>query len=164
MLIYPDTLKRAPLRSFRTGGDALCFFMIAMPEHTTTGSAPFSIRLTPEERQALENRAGRLALGAYIRSRLFDGSAAAPPRRTRGKRPVKDHAVLGQLLGELGRSHLASNLNQLAKAANSGSLPVTPDTEAALRDACDDVREIRETLLVALGLQAGDGPAPEGGP
>ncbi len=31
-------------------------------------------------------------------------------------------------MGKLGESRLASNINQLAKAANSGSLPVTPDT------------------------------------
>ncbi|WP_299436930.1 hypothetical protein [uncultured Rhodospira sp.] len=117
---------------------------------------PFSLRLTFEERSRLEREAGDMPLGAFIRERLFDGTV--PPRRTRGKRPVKDHAVLARLLGELGRSHLASNLNQLARASNSGSLPVTAETEQALADACTDVREIRDTLLIALGLHGDAGP------
>jgi len=117
---------------------------------------PFSLRLTFEERARLEREAGDMPLGAFIRQRLFGGSTV--PRKTRGKRPVKDHTALGQLLGEFGRSHLASNLNQLARAANSGSLPVTPETEQALSDACADVREIRETLFVALGLYRDSGP------
>ena len=87
---------------------------------------PFSLRLTFEERAALEQAAAGMPLGAYIRSRLFDGDL--PPRRTRGKFPVKDQQALGKVLGELGKSRFANNLNQLARAANTGSLPVTPDT------------------------------------
>ncbi len=111
---------------------------------------PFSLRLTSEERAQLEKDAVGLSLGAYIRSRLFDESL--PPRRTRSKHPVKDHQALAQVLGELGRSHLANNLNQLAKAANSGSLEVTPDTEQALKHACSDIRWMRHVLMGALGL------------
>jgi hypothetical protein len=62
------------------------------------------------------------------------------------------------VLGALGRSRLSSNLNQLAKAVNTGSLPVTPETEADLRQACRDVAEIRADLLRALGKSPGDGP------
>ncbi|MEJ7926700.1 hypothetical protein WG908_08030 [Sphingobium sp. AN641] len=58
----------------------------------------------------------------------------------------------------LGQSRLSSNVNQLAKAANSGSLPVTPETESDLRHACRDIAEIRRMLMRALGLDAGDGP------
>ncbi len=111
---------------------------------------PFSLRLTFEERAILERAAGNMPIGAYVRSRLFDG--AVPLRRARGKRPVKDQRALGQVLGELGKSRLANNLNQLARAANTGSLPVTPETEKALREACGDVREMRDALICALGL------------
>ena len=113
---------------------------------------PFSLRLTFEERAQLEKDSAGMSLGAYIRSRLFDSEA--PKRRTRGKHPVKDHTELGKLLGELGRSRIANNLNQLAKAANSGSLEVSPDTEQAIQDSCDDISWIRRTLIVALGLLA----------
>ena len=58
---------------------------------------------------------------------------------------------MASLLGELGKSRLANNLNQLARAANSGSLPVTPDTDKALRDACADIHQLRRTLMQAWG-------------
>jgi hypothetical protein len=109
------------------------------------------LRLTHEERFRLEYDAGDQPIGAYIRSKLFDH--AQPHQRRRQKRPVKDHQALGRLLGELGKTRLANNLNQLARAANSGSLPVTPDTEKALREACADVRWLRQSLMEALGLQ-----------
>jgi hypothetical protein len=111
---------------------------------------PFSLRLSFEERSRLEQEAGDLPLGTYIREKLFDG--AATKRRAR-KKPVKDHEALGRLLGELGQARLSNNLNQLAKAVNSGSLPVTPDTEKAIREACAEVHWLRVTLLQALGLQ-----------
>jgi hypothetical protein len=111
---------------------------------------PFSLRLTFEERAALERDAGDMPLGAYIRSRALDETR--PPRRTRGKRPVKDHKILGQLLGELGKARLASNINQLARAANTGSLPVTPETEEMLIEACADIARMRIAIIAALGL------------
>ena len=42
-------------------------------------------------------------------------------------------------------------MNLLAKAVNTGSLPVTPETEAELREACAAVLVMREELLMALG-------------
>lgn len=111
---------------------------------------PFSLRLTREERAHLERDATGMALGAYIRSRLFDDSRLK--RRTRNKHPVKDHQELAKVLGELGRSRLANNLNQLAKAANSGSLEVSPDTERAIQNGCADIQWMRQVLMSALGL------------
>jgi len=116
---------------------------------------PFSLRLTFDERARLEREAAGMSLGAYIRERLFGSNVA--PRKTRGKFPVKDHEALGRVLGALGSSRLSSNLNQLAKAANTGSLPVTPDTEAELREACAAVLVMREELLMALGRGAQHG-------
>jgi hypothetical protein len=116
-----------------------------------TTAPPFSLRLTFEERARLEQEAGDQPIGAYIRGKLFDGKTTKPRRRH--KRPVKDHQALGKLLGELGKARLANNLNQLARAVNSGSLPVTPDTEKALREACAEIQWLRKTLLEALGLK-----------
>jgi len=117
---------------------------------------PFSLRLTFEERAALENAAGDQPLGSYIRYRLL-GEGAPQPRRHRRK-PVQDQEALGRLIGELGKSKLANNLNQLARAANTGSLPVTPDTERAIRQACYDIQRIRLELLRALGIDAEPAP------
>lgn len=112
--------------------------------------APFSLRLSMAERERLVQEAGDLSLGAYIRERLFGDSL--PKRRPHIRRPVKDQQVLAQALGLLGNSHLASNLNQLAKASNSGLLAVTPETVETLQKAADDVRAMREMLMRALGL------------
>ncbi len=62
-----------------------------------------------------------------------------------------DHVILAQLLGALGKSRLASNLNQIAKAANIGALPVTEELEAELHTACAEIGEMRDTLMTALG-------------
>ena len=113
---------------------------------------PFSLRLTFEERAKLERDAAGMALGAYIRSRLLDPETVAP--RKRGKFPVKDHQALAQLLGLLGQSRLANNVNQLAKAANTGSLPVTPETEEALMSATADINHMRQLLIQALDIDA----------
>lgn len=117
--------------------------------------SPFSLRLTFEERTRLEREAGDMPLGAYIRSRLL--AEAHTPRRTRQKRPVQDHQSLAQVLGALAQSRLSNNLNQLAKAAHTGALPLTPEVEAELREACAAIGEMRARLLHALGLSQGPG-------
>lgn len=115
--------------------------------------APLSLRLTPEDRQRLERDAAGISLGSYIRWRLFDPDQ--PPPRQRGKAPVKDHRALSEVVAKFGHSHIASNLNQLAKAANSGSLFLTPEIEAELREAIQYVADIRRLLIAALDLSEG---------
>lgn len=112
---------------------------------------PLSVRFTDEERAELERKAGDLTLSAYVRSVCVGESA--PAHRIKGKRPVKDEEALGRVLGALGRSQLSNNLNQLAKAANTGTLGLQGDTETALQKAAYDIAYIRMTLIKALGLQ-----------
>lgn len=120
----------------------------AMPRRPSP--PPFSLRLSSDERARLERNASGLSLGAYIRWRLFDPENLPP--RHRGKFPVKDHQAISALLGKLGNSRMASNLNQLAKAANSGSLALDPEIEAELRCALADVADMRRLLIEALGM------------
>lgn len=110
---------------------------------------PFSLRFTFDERAKLDMLRGSMPLGRYIREQLLGDDAA--PRKRRGRYPVKDQEALGRVLGALGSSRLSQNLNQLARASNSGSLPVSPDVEEELRKACADVKAMREELLRALG-------------
>lgn len=131
--------------------------VVAMVEDRQKPLSPFSLRFTPEERAWLDQAAAGMPLGAFLRSIIFDEDLIKKRRKPR-KSPVKDHQVLAQLQAELGQSRLASNLNQLAKAANSGSLEVTPDTEKALLSACSDVRWMRHMLMEALGISPGDLP------
>lgn len=109
---------------------------------------PFSLRLTYEERARLERDAAGRPLGAHIREQLLGDDVS--PRKKIGNRPVRDQEALGRVLGALGGSRLSSNLNQIAKAVNTGSLPVTPETEADLKQACREVSELRAELMRAL--------------
>jgi hypothetical protein len=56
-------------------------------------------------------------------------------------------------LAALRASRISSNLNQLARAAHTGSLPITPETEEDLAEACAAIVAIREELLRALGTR-----------
>ncbi len=101
--------------------------------------APFSLRLSFEERAKLEAAANGVPLAAYIKAKLFEGDL--PQVRRRNTNPVEDHQALGRVLAALGRSSLSSNLNQLARAVNTGTLPVHPETEAELMSACHEIKE-----------------------
>lgn len=121
--------------------------------------APFSLRLTFEERVRLEQQAGNMPLSAYIKSLLF--AEDAPKYRKRRAAPEADQKLLAELLACLGASRLSNNLNQLAKAANNGSLYVDENIETELKRACADVQAMRDLLMRALGLQPDDGSRPD---
>ena len=117
---------------------------------------PFSIRFTEDERAYLDRAAGTLSLAAYIRLKLFsEAETDLPKRKPTSKRhsPSAELAVLAQMLGGLGQSRLASNLNQIAKAANMGALPVSEDLERELFEACDAIKSMRRDLIGALGIK-----------
>ncbi len=116
-------------------------------------SETFTFRLSREDRELLDRNAVGMSLGSYVRWLLFNPKT--PPPRRRGQFPVKDHQALSAALSKLGQSHIPSNLNQLAKAANSGSLVLTPELEAELREALHLIAEIRRLLIDALGLSEG---------
>ena len=91
------------------------------------------MRVTAEERAQLEAAAERagLSVGAFMRQQCL---GTPGPRATR--RPPVERAALAQLLAQLGKC--GSNLNQIARALNSGDAP-PPETAAAIaafREAC----------------------------
>jgi len=120
--------------------------------HKNNGKAPspISLRLTKEERAALEHAAAGQSLSAHIRSCLFGENTSTRKRQRRV--PVKDEIALAQTLGLLGRSKVASNLNQIAKAANCGALILDQETAAQIDEAHAHVVEMRAMLIRALGL------------
>lgn len=122
----------------------------------TPKTIPFSIRLTPDERANLERRAGKQALGDYIRARLFgqDRQAGTPkPAKPRPQSTTIDKKTAAQALGLLGKSELSGSLKKLSEASRLGALPVTPETESALQRACHDVAAIKSALMTALGIK-----------
>lgn len=103
--------------------------------------------MTLEERaqlEALSSRSG-LAAGAFMRAAAFGG---AGPRAQR--RPSADHAVLRQLLGELGR--VGNNINQIARALNSGQPADLPQ----LKEALTAYLGVRNAIYRALGKDPDD--------
>jgi hypothetical protein len=117
----------------------------------TKRAAPFSVRLNDDERLALQNAAQGVSLGAYVKAKLFELPLETIPARNRA--PIKDHISLSKVLAWFGSSRLPQNLNQLAKAANTGSLPILPETETALKFACEEVRDICRLIREALGFK-----------
>ena len=113
---------------------------------------PFSLRLSATERARLEKEAGSQPLGTHIRKKLLGD--AQEPRKAVKAAPKVDYVLLGQILAALGNSELSKHLCLLAVAAQSGALPVTPETESSIQDACDDVKAMRGDLMRALGLRA----------
>ncbi|WOF72780.1 hypothetical protein QMT40_000402 [Parvibaculaceae bacterium PLY_AMNH_Bact1] len=121
-----------------------------MTSKLRSNSYVLSVRMTPEEHTALKEAAGSLTVSAYARTKLL-GNAAAKPRASHAPKPEK--ALLAQILGTLGRSGLSASLANLAKAAQSGAMPVTEDAETALLRACADIAKIKSLLMGALGIK-----------
>jgi hypothetical protein len=115
---------------------------------------PFSLRLTDTERMRLLDDAAGTPLGTYIKAKVLGG--VPPVRMRRSGLPVADRKALARVLALLGSSRVPNNLNQLAHAANIGTLPVTPETVDELHEALRFVRELRGLLLDALGLKPED--------
>lgn len=112
--------------------------------------APFSIRLSAEEKAQLVSEAGSRSLGAYIKSRLLEGAPA--PRRAAGPSRA-DRGRMAELLAWLGTSTVAVNLHQLAESARTGCLDCDGETRAAIHRACLDIATMRAMLMQALGLR-----------
>jgi len=113
--------------------------------------SPITLRLTTEERAKLEQLAQGMTFSAYIRACIFQSNAS--PRKRIAKATTKDKAALGEILGLLGQSRIANNLNQLAYNANTGSLIVNEDTLQQIEEAYDHTREMRDALVQAIGLK-----------
>lgn len=111
--------------------------------------APFSLRLTAEERSQLEFQAGPLPLGSYIKSVVFADDA----RRYRRQRkpPVQEQQLLAEVLARLAQTRQANNLNQIAKHLNQGTLVLDDELEQDLRSAIAEIAWMRVTLMQALG-------------
>ncbi len=110
---------------------------------------PFSMRLSKNERDFLDKHSGSQSWAAYIRERVFGQKAE---KRRKVKKPTVDSAMLALVLSELGQSRLASNINQLAKAANMGALDITPEIEKEIETACQEIQTMRALLIAALGV------------
>lgn len=110
-----------------------------------------TLRLTEDELDRLKKAAAGVSVSSYIRGKLFGKDVSL--RKTRRRNPVKNDEALAQVLGKLGQSRIANNLNQIAYEANCGSLLMDEETEQEIKLACARIAWIRVKLIEALGLE-----------
>lgn len=102
------------------------------------------IRLSAEERDGVDAAAGAAGVGVCTFARVLVVSAIgktptiAPRRRAAPSEAARD---LAKVVGALGR--IGNNLNQLARAANSG-FDLDP---AIVTEAIAELRRLRETIV-----------------
>lgn len=101
-----------------------------------------NFRVTPDEYRQIETNAerGGLTFGSYLRTRALD----APTTRAM-RRPVVERVILSKLVAELGRS--GSNLNQIARAMNSGETVLIDQIQSVLAEH----RQILAAVIEVLG-------------
>lgn len=105
-------------------------------------SKHLTLRLSPEERAAIDEAAERAGLtaGSYARDLLLNAPA---PRQVR--RPPVERRELARLLGELGR--VGNNLNQIARNSNAGAFV----DGVAMNEVMAGLLILRDAILSALG-------------
>ncbi len=109
--------------------------------------SPITLRLTEDERAQLEKDADGSSLSAHIRWCVLKKGGV------RENTPLKDRKALAQVLGLLGQTRIANNLNQIAYEANCGSLLMDEETEKEIKLACAHIAWMRVKLIEALGLR-----------
>ena len=127
------------------------FEAAAAPKPKRKRPSPLSVRLSDEEKAWLKAQAAGGSAHALARERILRDFR---PRKRR-LQPM-DKAAIAQALAKLGQSHLASNINQIAKAANTGRLPASDDLCRELHEACADIQAMRLALTEALNLTPKD--------
>ncbi len=105
-------------------------------------SVQLSVRLTPDERAAVDEAAERagLTVGSYARNTLL---GAPTPRQVR--RPPIERQELARLLGQVG--YVGNNINQISRVLNGGGDLDYPSLNVALADLV----VVRDAILSALG-------------
>jgi nitroreductase len=121
---------------------------------TPKKATPFSIRLTEDERERLVAAASGIPLGSYIKATML--GYAPPIRRRASPLPKQDKRILAKALALFARSRVANNLNQLARAANIGTLPVTLETDAELKETLRVIRRLHDLMMDGLGYRMED--------
>jgi hypothetical protein len=109
------------------------------------------VRLSVEDHARLTELASGTPLSSYLRAKALGEDA--PRRSRRSVASVADRQMLAQVLGLLGQTRIANNLNQLAYHANIRSLQVDDTVRSEINEARHHVALIRAALMMALGLK-----------
>lgn len=101
------------------------------------------VRVTPDEKARIDAIADR---AGYTRAAFMRAAALGDAGPRAQRRPPADHVILRQILGQLGS--LGNNLNQIARALNSGD----SHDPAALKEAQKACLDSRDAILAALNM------------
>jgi Bacterial mobilisation protein (MobC) len=141
---FRDSAQTKPVSAKSTGRKT--------PRNNTTRDCPrVTLRLSVDDHARLQDLANGMALSTYIRAQAL--GEALPRRKTKLVASVADKQALAQILGLLGQSRIANNLNQLAYHANVGSLEMDDEAQAQIEEAYDNVLFLRQSLMKALGVR-----------
>ncbi len=143
-VVAKDTNQQASVSFLKAA-----FKAVKSPVKKRSSLSPVTLRLTPEERQKLEELADGMTLSAYIRACIF--AKESKRRKRRPRNVVEDKKAVAEALALLGQSRIASNLNQLAYHANIGVLIVSDEEKAQIAEANAHLLAIRTLLMQALG-------------
>ena len=117
--------------------------------------SPITLRLSAKEKERLKTLSQGMSVSAYIRQCVFGEQTTRRKRPVRV--PVQNQQCLAKVLGLLGQSHIANNLNQLAYQANTGSLVMNDEAYDQIGEAYIHVQSMRQELIKALGLTESSG-------
>ncbi len=115
---------------------------------TNKNTSPFSLRLTHKERETLDQMAGNMPLGTYIRIRLLND----PTPRKRIRRITKDEKELTRILAFLSTTEIPTNLYEISNAIRNNTITVTEETEIQIQAACSALQSIQNSITKALGF------------
>jgi hypothetical protein len=119
-------------------------------KRTTKPRVLLSVPLTPEQKMDLLRRAGTKPVSRYARDVLFAANDNPRPARIRSRKSRE--VMAATILAQLGKSDVASSLREIARGVQLGIIMVTPETDAALREAAADVNAAAKAALRALGI------------
>lgn len=141
--------------SFGSGENVASSFGEQTSNQDKPKTTSISVRVTEEEKAALQAMAGTMALAHFIRKRLFEDEAEKRPKHYAKKKyqPSLEAKDLAQLLGMFGQSELATAVLALSLAATQGNLEVTDEVEEKIECACDDIETIKKSLILALSIK-----------
>ena len=110
-----------------------------------------SVPLTPEQKTELVRRAGIKPLSNYARELLFAANDNPQPRRSRKQKDKYEFAAT--VIAQLGKSDVARSLQEIARAARLGIIVITPETDAALREAAAHVSAAAQAAHRVLNVK-----------
>jgi hypothetical protein len=106
-----------------------------------------TIRLTNDQEDKIKKEAEAFGYtkGSLVKSKLFKDNFT--PRKV----PRPDQKELAKIVAQLGK--LGSNINQIAKALNSGKIPPNAELILGLKSAQIGLEKIGEDVKETLGIQ-----------